>query len=67
MCKIHTEYWSSFSFHCEKFPSVKKFTLAPLLMLVLVMLGMVMACDVSPVAMFSLDFCILHADRDGLN
>ena len=34
VCKIHTEYWSSFLFHCEKFPSVKKFTLAPLLMLV---------------------------------
>ena len=34
MRKIHTEYWISCLFRCEKFPSVKNFTLAPLLMLV---------------------------------
>ena len=31
---IHTEYWSSFWFDYEKFPSVKKFTLVLLLILV---------------------------------
>ena len=36
MCKVihwSFEYWSSFWFHCKKFPSVKKFTLALLLIL----------------------------------